>query len=106
MDSAKSNHIRFRLRRLKTQAERIADEIGEFLDFLDLIIVREDDRVPLAFERKNVRNEIDAKSRHVTNVPSAGALITRILASCSERVGRHELRVAQLGSRDSHEVSA
>ena len=46
MDAAKHDHVRCRLRRSVAQPERIADEVRHFLDFFDLVIVREDDGVP------------------------------------------------------------
>src|SRR2546423_2741956 len=58
MNAAKKNHFSTGLRRLITKPERIADEIGHFLNFPDLIVVREDDGIAFALQFRNVRRQI------------------------------------------------
>ncbi len=52
MDAAKENDIGIRIARLIREPEGIADEIGNFLDLLDLIIVSQNDRVLAFFQLK------------------------------------------------------
>ena len=60
MNTAKKNDFGVSFRRLLTQPERIADEVGDLLNFPHLIIVREDDGVAFAFEFRDVRRQINA----------------------------------------------
>ena len=58
VDAAEDDDIRFCFCGLLGEAERIADVIGDILDFADLIIVRENDRVQLFLEF----DDFDAKA--------------------------------------------
>ena len=50
MDAAKGDDIGFGFRRAVSEAERIADVVGQLLDLGDLVVVCEDDGVALFFE--------------------------------------------------------
>jgi pyrroline-5-carboxylate reductase len=58
MNAAKKNYLGIGLGGLITEPERIADEIGHFLDLPDLIVVRENDGVALALQFRDVRRQI------------------------------------------------
>ena len=58
VNPAKKNDLGVGFGRLITEPEGIADEIGHFLNFPDLIIVREDDGVAFALQLRNVRRQI------------------------------------------------
>ncbi len=65
MNTAKNDHVRFRFRCLLRQAQRVAHKIGNVLDFGDLIVVSENDRVELFLERENLpRQRIKLCLRH------------------------------------------
>ncbi len=50
MDAAKGDDVRVGFGCLEGEAEGVTHEIGEFLNFALLVIVGEDDSVPLVFE--------------------------------------------------------
>ena len=60
MDSAKQDHIRLCLGCLITQTERIAHEVSRILQLGHLIIMRQNDGIPLALELSQLFREIDA----------------------------------------------
>ena len=65
MNPTEHDDIGWRCGRLLRQPERIAHVIGDLLDFRDLVIVREDDRVELLLERKNFAcQRIELPCRH------------------------------------------
>ena len=65
MDAAKNDDVGTGLGGLLGEAEGIADEIGDVLDFGDLIVVSEDDGVEFFLERKNFTGEgIELRARH------------------------------------------
>ena len=49
--AAEDDDLGLGLRGLASQAERVADEVGDVLHFGALVVVRENDRVPLLGER-------------------------------------------------------
>ena len=51
MHAAEDDDVGFRLGRFAREPERVADEVGDVLHFGALVVVRQDDRVPLAGER-------------------------------------------------------
>ena len=53
MDAAEDDDIRFGLRRLLRQTERITHVIGDILNFRHLVVMREDDRMELFLEPKD-----------------------------------------------------
>src|SRR5437773_12524218 len=63
MDPTKHDHIGLGPGRNLRQSERIANIIGDILDFRDLIIVRYYDRVPLTLEPRDLRYKIPCTGR-------------------------------------------
>src|SRR5690606_20508662 len=61
LDAAKGDDVGVGLRRLARQLERIADEIGEVLDFGLLIIMREDDGVAFLAEPFDFGAQVEAR---------------------------------------------
>src|SRR5258708_7442877 len=63
--AAKYNHIRLRCGRLLRKPKRIPNVIRNILDFRHLVIMREDDRIELFLEDKNLLCErLKMLSRH------------------------------------------
>ena len=62
MDAAKENDIRVGRLRLVGKAERIADIIGHFLDFLHLIVMRENDGVLLLLQGQDFLLQRDSST--------------------------------------------
>ena len=60
MNAAKKNHVGVGLRGLITQTQRIADEMGDFLQLRHLVVVRENDGVALTRELAELLCEIAA----------------------------------------------
>ena len=54
VDAAELDHVGVGLRRLAGEAERVADEVGHVLELGQLVVVREDDGVPLGRERADL----------------------------------------------------
>ena len=57
MDAAEDDHIGLGFGGLLGEAERIADEIGDVLNFGNLIIMGKDERVKLSFQAENFARE-------------------------------------------------
>ncbi len=62
MDAAEHDDVGLGLLRLEAQPQRIADIIGDVLDLRDLVIVRQDDGVALAFEAQDFLRQIGARA--------------------------------------------
>ena len=58
VNPAKDNHVGTRLGGLDAQAERVSHEVGHVLDLFDLVVMGEDDGIPLAFESQDLCREI------------------------------------------------
>lgn len=58
VDAAEDDDICAGLSRLDAQAEGIADKIGNLLDFLDLVVVGEDDGIPLFLQSENLCGKV------------------------------------------------
>ena len=58
MDAAEDDHLGLDCGRLLAQFQGIADEIGRVLDLAQLIVVGDDDRVPLFFEAGDRRGHV------------------------------------------------
>jgi len=58
MDPTKHYHVGFSPSRYLGQSKRIANIISDILNLRDLIVVREDDPVPLTFEPRDLRYQI------------------------------------------------
>ena len=57
MDAAEDDDVRAGARGLLREAEGVAHEVGHVLNLRDLVVVREDDGVELAFEGENLAGE-------------------------------------------------
>ena len=55
MDAAKDDHVGIGLGGFLTQAEGIPDKVRNLLDLLDLVVVRENDGIPLLLETQDLR---------------------------------------------------
>ena len=60
--AAKGDHLGVGRRRLARQIEAVADEIGEVLDLRLLVIMREDDRVALLLEARDLGEQVERPS--------------------------------------------
>jgi hypothetical protein len=54
VDAAEDDDVGFGPGRLPAEAERIAADIGDRLDLVALVVVRQDDRIPLFSERRDL----------------------------------------------------
>ena len=61
MDSAKKDDLGLCPGGLIAQAQRVPDEIGDVLELGHLIVVREDNSVPLLLELRNLLHEVETK---------------------------------------------
>src|SRR5207247_9081184 len=74
VDAAEHDRLGVRSGRLPRQAERIADEVGHVLPLGNLIVVGEDDGVPLARERLHlVLDRCDLGRDHATSMETSRA---------------------------------
>jgi hypothetical protein len=59
MNAAEDNDIRIGVGGPLTQAQRIADKISDILNRLDLVVVCQDNRIPLFFEALDFGCQVD-----------------------------------------------
>ena len=65
MDAAEDDYVGLGLGRLLGEAQRIAHEVGDVLDFRHLVVVGENDRVKLLLEHKDLaRERVELRARH------------------------------------------
>ena len=65
MDAAEDDHVGLGLGRLLGEPQRIAHVVGDVLDLRHLVVVRQDDRVKLLLEDKDLaRQRIQLRARH------------------------------------------
>jgi hypothetical protein len=65
LHAAERDHIGVGLRRLARQFQRIADEIGQILQFRLLVIMRQDDGILLAAQALDLGADVDTNERRV-----------------------------------------
>ena len=58
VNTAEDNDVGIRLGGLNAQAKRVSHEVGHVLDLLNLVVMGEDDCIPLAFESQNLSRQI------------------------------------------------
>ena len=58
MNAAKDDDIGISLGGFLTEPKRVSDKISDILNLLDLVIMSENDGLPLSFESKNLSDQI------------------------------------------------
>ena len=58
MDTAEDDHIGIGLSSTLAQSQGIANMVGEILDLFDLVVMREDNGIPLLLESKDLGYQI------------------------------------------------
>jgi hypothetical protein len=79
VNTTEDNHVGIRLGGLNAQAERVSHEVGHVLDFLDLVVMGEDDCIPLALESQNLSRQIGGMG--VTHADEGDKRDSRVLGS-------------------------
>ena len=87
MDTAKQDYVGTRFCRLITKAQRVTDEVRGILQLRDLIIVRQYDSVPLAFELLQLFSKINSEIYTGTY----HRLISRFLMNSQPNEARYRL---------------
>src|SRR6266404_5215347 len=72
MDAAEKNHVGIGLRGLVTQAQRIAHEIGDFLQLGHLVVVRQNDSLALSGQLAELFRQIKASPARTATPPRKG----------------------------------
>src|SRR5581483_6060627 len=76
--AAEDDHVGVDPRRLAGELERVADEVGHLEELRTLVVVREDDGVPLPLERRDLGDRVGDRG-------AAGGRIRRVAERREER---------------------